>query len=250
MRNQTNSSLPMGYAAQPAENVPSEPHVSCARYSSAASTAVVSSKSKGKPLSGLTVYVRYSSDEEMIILKEVVAARAHFGKYSLVVKQFDATICAINCSTHFRTAIKTHAVQEKFNKMMKDFEVTDKQDRAPSGLGGKQSALKEMLSTIFEAMPATKKPKRRIKMKRARQKSNSWMQSGSSIRSSRPMRVTPGATERTWTVRAVALHSKAEKPIALGSISAALLSRPHGIWSINAWCKASESVAGAAETRV
>lgn len=75
------------------------------RNSSAASTAVVSTKSIGKPMSVRTVRVRYSSNEDIITLKAVVAARKHVTRYGLVVKQLDAATRAMNCNALFRVEI-------------------------------------------------------------------------------------------------------------------------------------------------
>lgn len=95
--NQTNNNHQVGCSAtQPAESVISELGVSSTKSSSTASTAVVKTKSKGKPKSAQVVCVLSLGDEKIIILKEVEAARAHFAKCRSVVKQFGAATEVIN----------------------------------------------------------------------------------------------------------------------------------------------------------
>lgn len=113
---------------------------------------MVSTKLEGKPMSARAMRVRSSRDEKMIVLKGVVAARAHVEKYGLVVKQLDAVTHAFNCNPHLRIKIKSLAVEKPFNKMVKDFNVRKKKGRASFVLGGKHSPLEKMLSSIIEAM--------------------------------------------------------------------------------------------------
>lgn len=98
-----------------------------------------------------TMRVRFTSNEEMIILKEVVAAKSYAGKHDSVVRQFEVATEAINNIPLFRTEIKTRAVQEKFNKIFKLYKHKDKERRKAFGIGGDPSAMDDMLSPIVEA---------------------------------------------------------------------------------------------------
>lgn len=87
----------------------------------------------------------------MIVLKEIVATRAHIMKYGSLVKQLDAALHVINCNPHFRTKIKKRGVKWKFNKMVKNFKLSERQDRDSPRVDDEQSPLEEMLCSIAKA---------------------------------------------------------------------------------------------------
>lgn len=105
-----------------------------------------------KPGSAKGMRMRFNDNEELILLKEVVACKAHISAFGSVQKKFEQTAQAINANPHFRFEVKSRGVQDKFNKMVKDFRKEESRDRQRSGTGGDMSAKDEMLSGIVEAV--------------------------------------------------------------------------------------------------
>lgn len=73
--------------------------------------------------------MRYKQAEEIILLKEVVAFKAHVFAFGLVQRKFDLDAQAMNENQNFRFNVKGRTVKEKFNKMLVSFKKEDTRDR-------------------------------------------------------------------------------------------------------------------------
>lgn len=100
--------------------------------------------------------MQFNESEEIILLREVVACKAHISTLGSVQKKFEATAQAINANPNFRFKVKVRAVQEKLSKMLKDFCKEDSRDPKRSGKGNEMSAKEELLSGIVEAVDSTR----------------------------------------------------------------------------------------------
>ena len=77
--------------------------------------------------------MRFSTEEEIILLKEVIASGAHVARYGKKEKNFDEKVDKINLKSHFRVTVKTRTVQDKFNNMLNEFHKRYRKDRKKSG---------------------------------------------------------------------------------------------------------------------
>lgn len=98
------------------------------------------------------VRVRFSSDEKIVLLKEVIASGAHVAGYGKKEKKFEEAVEKINANPNFRVTVKTRAVQEKFNSMLKEFRKRDSKDRKKSGVSDDMTEEDKLMSSIIDAV--------------------------------------------------------------------------------------------------
>lgn len=77
---------------------------------------VVNSVPTEKPVNAKAACMRFTPEEEIILLEEVGACGAHKAKYRSMPNQFHEAANEINTNPRLRFPVKTHAVQEKFGK--------------------------------------------------------------------------------------------------------------------------------------
>lgn len=105
-----------------------------------------------KAVGAKAVRVRFTGEEKMILLKEVIASGAHVAAYGTKEKKFEEAVEKINANPRFRVTLKTRAAQEKFNNMIKEFHKRDNKDRRKTGSSDEMSEEDQLLSSIVDAV--------------------------------------------------------------------------------------------------
>lgn len=72
-----------------------------------------------------TACVRFSAEEDMVLVKEEILCKAHIAAYGFLQKEFYEAAATINQSLCLRFAVKTSIVHEKFSKIVTDFKTRD-----------------------------------------------------------------------------------------------------------------------------
>lgn len=72
--------------------------------------------------------------------------------YGSVQKQFDVATEVLNKNPRFRPTLKTRAVQEQFNNLLKEFRKEDAKDSAMSGVETEMTPLQHMISSVVTAV--------------------------------------------------------------------------------------------------
>ena len=75
--------------------------------------------SSAKPVNAKPMRMRFNDAEEIILLKEVVACKAHIAAFGSVQKKFELAAEAINANPNFSFQVKARAFREKFTKMVR-----------------------------------------------------------------------------------------------------------------------------------
>lgn len=67
--------------------------------------------------------MRLNTDEDIILVKELIACKAHVTALGSVQTKFQMAADTINSNPSFRFQVKGRAVQEKFNKLLNNLKI-------------------------------------------------------------------------------------------------------------------------------
>lgn len=125
--------------------------VAAAAFSGSSTKQVVNSVLTEKLVNANTARMHISTEEGIILLKDVVSCGTHIAKYGSVQNKFHDAANSANADPGFLFPFKTRAIQEKVGKMMKEFRQWDARDRAKSGTADGLSPIDELLSSVVDA---------------------------------------------------------------------------------------------------
>lgn len=100
--------------------------------------------------------IKFSAEDDLIIIKEVAATHAHLASFGTVQRKFADAAQKTNSNPNFRGCVNARSIQERFRKIMSTFKKEEARDRARSGTGGELSEADGLLLDMMEAVESVK----------------------------------------------------------------------------------------------
>ena len=94
---------------------------------------------------------KFTSEEDLVILREVAASKAHVAPYGKTMELFQVAADAANNNDVMSKKLTAKSIQDRFSRLIKDFEASDKRERSLSGIEGHFGEAEELLSLMKEA---------------------------------------------------------------------------------------------------
>ena len=95
---------------------------------------------------------KFTAAEDLIIVQEVYALEAHVAPHGETGSRFSAAAIKANENPNFKKKITGKSLQDRFKKLLSEFEVRDTADQNRSGTGGECSDLDMLLGYISQSM--------------------------------------------------------------------------------------------------
>lgn len=92
-----------------------------------------------------------SSEEIVILLREILAAGAHVAPHGAKAEYFETVALAFNGNGDFGVQVEGKSVRDRYERLQKAFNKRDREDAAMSGIGGKVGEVDELLGQMREA---------------------------------------------------------------------------------------------------
>lgn len=94
---------------------------------------------------------KYLPEEDLIIVREVAALRAHVAGYGNVKQSFESVAQRVNQNPHMMQKVNWKAVQDRYKRLQEDFDADDRRNSSLSGIaGGEMGELYQALSQMRE----------------------------------------------------------------------------------------------------
>lgn len=93
---------------------------------------------------------KFKPDEDLIIVREVAAARAHVAPNGETRERFEVAAAKVNGSKRLVSSVTWKSVQDRYKRLQKRFDRNDRIEAAMSGVGGEFGELEELLSSMKE----------------------------------------------------------------------------------------------------
>ena len=102
---------------------------------------------------------QFSTAENLIIIQKVAASKAHIASHGETMARFKAATNKANANPSFVHSVNAKSIQDRFLRLVEDFETRDAQDKMMSGVSGEIGEVDALLGDIVEARKdlATKK---------------------------------------------------------------------------------------------
>lgn len=94
---------------------------------------------------------RFTCDEDLIIVREVAAARAHIAGFGETRRKFENVAANVNENPSMNQKVTWKSVQDRYKRLQADFDKSDKRNQMMSGVGGEVGELEELLMEMREA---------------------------------------------------------------------------------------------------
>ena len=93
---------------------------------------------------------RFSSDYDLVLIREVVAAKAHIAPNGEVRERFQIAASKSNATKRLCNVVTWKAVQDRYKRLQGRFDKYDNIESRISGVGGEMGEAEELLSTMRE----------------------------------------------------------------------------------------------------
>eukprot|EP00171_Calliarthron_tuberculosum_P017460 IDg17460t1 len=93
----------------------------------------------------------FTLDDDITIVWEVSAAKAHLAPFGDVLKRFATAAERANKNQNLKNKVTTKRLQDRFKKLMDVFEKKDASERMMSGISGQIGEVEDLLGSILEA---------------------------------------------------------------------------------------------------
>ena len=136
----------------------------------------VVSKKDGQ-LHGARKRGKYLSQEDLIIVREVAALRAHIAGYGNVKQSFETVACKVNQNPHMSQKVNWKAVQDGYKRLQDEFDGDDRRNGNLSGItGGEMGELYQSLSQMREERDTflSEKKADKIEKRGGKRRRSSW----------------------------------------------------------------------------
>ena len=102
---------------------------------------------------------KFSTSENLIIIQEVAASKAHIAPHGETMARFQEAAIEANANPSFAHSVNAKSIHDRFLRLVEDFETSDAQEKAMSGVGEEIEEVDALLGDIVEARKdlATKK---------------------------------------------------------------------------------------------
>lgn len=94
---------------------------------------------------------KFSTAENLIIIQEVAASKAHIAPHGETMARFKEADIKANANPSFAHSVNAKSIQDRFLRLVEDFETRDAQDKVMSGVGGEIGEVDALLGDIVEA---------------------------------------------------------------------------------------------------
>jgi len=94
---------------------------------------------------------KYTTSEDLILVQEVAASKAHVAPHDETVGRFGLVADQCNGNLSFPHTITWKRAQDRFKRIIDDFEARDQRERALSGTGGEIGELDELPADLLQA---------------------------------------------------------------------------------------------------
>lgn len=93
---------------------------------------------------------KFSKGHDLIIIRDVAAARAHLALNGATKERFDIAAKRSNATTKLSCTVTWKAVQDKYKRVQQGFDERDAVDQRMSGIGGEVDEMDELLMGMKE----------------------------------------------------------------------------------------------------
>lgn len=94
---------------------------------------------------------KFNPDEDFIIVQEVFASEAHISPHGETASRFEAARKKCMANPNFIRNVTSKCVQDRFKRLLDDFETRDRDDHQRSGTGGEISEMDNLLGEMAQA---------------------------------------------------------------------------------------------------
>lgn len=97
---------------------------------------------------------KFNNDEDFIIVQEVMASEAHIAPHGETASRFEAATQKCLLNPNFRKQarqVKSKCIQDRYKKLLEDFETRDKDDHNRSGTGGEIGEMDNLMGEMSQA---------------------------------------------------------------------------------------------------
>lgn len=94
---------------------------------------------------------KFNHDENSVIVQEVFASEAHIAPHGETASRFDAETQNCLANPNFTREVTGKCVQDRFKKLLEDFEKREKDDHNRSGTGGEIGKIDKLLGEMSQA---------------------------------------------------------------------------------------------------
>eukprot|EP00171_Calliarthron_tuberculosum_P002886 IDg2886t1 len=93
----------------------------------------------------------FTDADDIIIIREVAAAKAHLAPFGQVLKRYKDAADLANRNPQLSAKATAKRLQDRYKKLMYAFARTDRKEQQMSGIGGEVRELDELLGRMMEA---------------------------------------------------------------------------------------------------
>jgi len=93
---------------------------------------------------------KFTASDDLVLLREVSAARAHVAPNGATRERFDIAARRSNATKKLSCTVTWKAVQDRYKRLQQRYNTRDAIDQQMSGIGGEVGEMEELLSTMKE----------------------------------------------------------------------------------------------------
>ena len=94
---------------------------------------------------------KYTAEEDLIILREVAATKAHIAPYGRTLELFQTAAKKVNGNAKFTVEATAKGIFDRYTRLQKDFDKSERKTCLLSGVGGEIGEAEELLAMMKEA---------------------------------------------------------------------------------------------------
>jgi hypothetical protein len=91
---------------------------------------------------------KFSRDEDLILVREVAAAKAHVAGYGGVKSKFSEAASRANQNSALRSKVTPKSIQDRYVKIQEKADIRESVTRGQSGIAGDRTELDELLCSL------------------------------------------------------------------------------------------------------